>query len=260
MTQPTISVALQDGVTTITLDRPGKNNALDQVMADALAEATATAADDPSTRAILLRSEGRNFCVGGDVSTFGGADAPAEIERLARSLHDTVLRLATARAPVVAAVQGSAAGAGLSLAAAADLVVAGASASFVMAYVGIGLTPDGGATWTLPRLIGLRRSQVLAYTNRRLTASEAETWGLVSETCRDDHLQDRAATLARSLADGPTSTFGVLKRLLSSGGAAGLGPHLDDEATEIGRALARPDGIEGVTAFIERRPAIYPGA
>lgn len=261
MTRPLVSLAVQNGVAVLTLDRADKNNAVDQRMADDLANAASAAVEHPAARAILLKAEGRNFCVGGDVSTFSGeGDLAAETTRLAHRVHETVRRLSSAPVPVVAAVQGAAAGVGLGLAACADLLLVARSASFVMAYSAIGLTPDGGATWSLPRLIGLRRARIMAFTNRRLTGTEAEAWGLASEVCDDDALADRAMELARSLATGPTSSFAALKRLFQDSDGSDLWCQLDREAREIGRALARPDGAEGVAAFLERRPAIFPGA
>lgn len=260
MAHPFVSLTFQDGVAVITIDRAGKHNALDQTTAEQLARACESAVTAAGVRAVLLRAEGRNFCVGGDVAGFSGeGDRAAATEGLARRLHEVVWSLSSAPVPVIAAVQGAAAGIGLSLAACADLVVAARSASFVMAYSGIGLTPDGGATWLLPRLIGLRRTQVMAFTNRRITASEAEDWGLVSEVCNDDDLPGRSLTLARELAAGPTSAFAALKRLLEEADAADFPSQLDREAREMGRSLARADGAEGVAAFLARRPALYPG-
>lgn len=260
MTRPLVSLTVQDGLAVVTIDRAEKNNAIDDQTADQLAQATGAAVENPSTRAILLRAEGRNFCVGGDVSTFSGdEDVSAGATRLAHRLHGSIRRLATAPVPVVAAVQGAAAGIGLGLAASADVVVAARSASFVMAYSAIGLTPDGGATWLLPRLIGLRRTQILAYTNRRLSAIEAEDWGLVSEVCEDDALTERSAALAQALASGPTSAFAVLKRLLQDSHGSDLWRQLEREAREIGCSLARSDGAEGVAAFLERRQPCFPG-
>lgn len=260
MTRPFVSLTLQDGVAVITLDRAEKHNALDQTTAEQLARACESVVAAASVRAVLLRAAGRNFCVGGDVAGFSGeGDRTGATEGLARRLHEVVWSLSSAPVPVIAAVQGAAAGIGLGLAACADLVVAARSASFVMAYSRIGLTPDGGATWLLPRLIGLRRTQVLAFTNRRITASEAEDWGLVSEVCDDDALRDRSLALARDLAAGPTSAFAALKRLLREADAADFPAQLDREAREMGRSLARADGAEGVAAFLARRPALYPG-
>lgn len=260
MTQSLVSLGIDDGLAVITLDRADRNNAVDEQMADQLAQAAASAVEDPATRAVLLRARGRNFCVGGDVSTFSGdAEVSGAATRLAHRLHGTIRRLATAPVPVVAAVQGAAAGIGLGLAACADLIVAARSASFVMAYSVIGLTPDGGATWLLPRLIGLRRTQVMTYTNRRLSAIEAEDWGLVSEVCDDDALLERSTDLARRLAAGPTSAFAVVKRLLQDSDGSDLSRQLEREACEIGCSLARPDGAEGVAAFLERRQPSFPG-
>ena len=259
-TRPHVGLRMEGGLATIVLDRPEQNNAIDLTMAEQFAAAVSQVVACPGIRALLIRAEGRNFCVGGDIAIFAEAPgASVGISRLAARLHEVVSSLRSAGFPVVVAVQGAAAGIGLSLAACADIVLAGRSAVFVMAYSAIGLTPDGGATWMLPRLIGLRRTQILALTNRRLSAAEAEDWGLISEVCDDDVLTARAEAMARNLAAGPTSSFGRLKYLLRAADASPLEAHLDRETQEIGCALDRADGVEGVAAYLQRRQAVFPG-
>jgi 2-(1,2-epoxy-1,2-dihydrophenyl)acetyl-CoA isomerase len=162
-------------------------------------------------------------------------------------------------APVVAAVQGSAAGAGMSLAAAADLVLAGASSRFVMAYTAIGLTPDGSGTWTLPRLVGLRRALELTLTNRRLSAEEAVAEGIATRVVPDDQLADEALALARSLAAGPTGALGAAKRLLRESIGRDLEAQLALETESLARAANSADSREGIAAFLEKRPADFRG-
>ena len=175
------------------------------------------------------------------------------------SLHVAVRGLAALRAPVVAAVQGSAAGAGLALVAGADLVVAAESAKLVMAYTAIGLTPDGGSTWFLERLVGRQRALELVLTNRVLTAAEACAWGIVTRVVPDRDLTAEAETLVATLAAGPTHAFGAAKRLLAAAPRASLAEQLDDEGWEIVRASGSSDAVEGVAAFAEKRRPTFGG-
>ena len=184
-----IRVAIDDGMAALTLSRPDAGNSIDLTMARELSHVTAELALDRDVRAVLLCGEGRSFCVGGDLKEFAARrDLPAHLVEVTDHLHAAMSRLMRLDAPVVAAVQGSAAGAGLSLATAADIVLAGASSRFVMAYTAIGLTPDGSGTWSLPRLIGLRRALDLTLTNRPLSAEEAVDAGLATRVVADDDL------------------------------------------------------------------------
>ena len=260
MTEPLVRHSLEEGVGTITLARPEAGNAMSMALMEDLLAATLAVTADPCTRAILLRAEGRNFCVGGDIRSFGGEDqAGPFMNRLAGTLHAAVKALAAHSAPVVVAAQGAAAGAGLSLVAAADIAIAARSASFSMAYSGIGLTADGGATWFLPRVIGLRRTQELAFTGRRLTAEEAERYGLVTRVVDDGALADEARAIATRIAQGPTLAYGAVKALLSVQGGAALPEQLDAELEAISAARASDDAREGVAAFIARRAPRFVG-
>ncbi len=255
-----VTGTIAGGVATITLARPQASNAMSWELVDDFATVAARCAADPATRAFLIRGEGKNFCVGGDIRAFAEeADAAAFIGRLATRLHEGLLVLAAHMAPVVIAAQGAAAGAGLSLVAGGDIVLAARSASFSMAYGGIGLTADGGATWLLPRVIGLRRTQELAYLGRRLTAEEAERYGLVTRLVDDEALQDEAAAVAARIAAGPTAAFGGVKRLLAQSSAAAFRDQLDAEAAAIENAMRSADGAEGMAAFLGRRPPVFSG-
>lgn len=251
---------LSDGVATITLARPEAGNAMDWALVDQFSTVVARLAADSGTRAFLIRGEGKNFCVGGDIRAFAAeADPAAFLGRLAARLHDGIAMLAQHPAPVVVAAHGASAGAGLSLVAGGDIVLAAQSASFTMAYGGIGLTADGGATWFLPRVIGLRRTQELAYLGRRLDASEAERIGLVGCVIEDASLLAEATAVAARIANGPTAAFGGVKRLLAASGAATLHDQLAAEAVAIERSIASNDGAEGVAAFLARRQASFSG-
>lgn len=250
-----------DGVARLTLNRPDASNTLSLELADALAGATTELAAANDVRAVLLRGAGPRFCAGGDVKAFAASgDALGEqLGAILDALHRAVSDLAELDAPVVAAVQGSAAGAGLSLVLGADLVVAATSARFVLAYTAIGLVPDGGSTWYLPRLVGLRRATELALTNRVLDADEALAWGLVTRVVPDAELDGEAETLVTQLAAGPTGAFSDTKRLLRRSLQASLADQLGDEAIAMVRAGASADGQEGVQAFVEKRPPQFGG-
>lgn len=255
-----VTVDITDGLATITLARPEAGNAMSWDFIAAFADAAQVIADDASVRAVLIEAQGKNFCVGGDIRSFASeADPTGFIHALATRLHEGVLSLSQLPAPVVIAVQGAAAGAGLSLVAGGDVVIAARSSSYSMAYTGIGLTADGGATWMLPRLIGLRRTQELAYLGRRLTAEEAERYGLVTRVVDDEALVEEARTVARKLASGPTHAYGQVKRLLSEAELAPLPAHLASEADAIGVAMATDDARGAIQSFLARQAPSFAG-
>ena len=259
--QPVLLDVSDDGIARLTLNRPDAANAIDRELAEGLARAAGSLADSRSARVVLLTGRGQRFCGGGDVRSFGeaGAGLPDRLREIVDPLHDGIEALAQLDAPIIAAVQGSAAGAGLALVAMADLVLAAASTKFVMAYTAIGLNPDGGSTWFLPRVVGMRRAVELALTNRALTASEALEWGLVSRVVDDDALTSEAEELATALAAGPTRAFGVAKQLLRASLGATLPEQLAREGDELVAAGARHDAQEGVAAFVEKRAARFDG-
>jgi len=251
-----------DGVARVTLNRPDAANAIDVRLANDLADVAARLAGEPQVRAVLLTGAGDRFCAGGDVRTFAspGTELDEVLAEVIAPLHRAVVDLAELDAPVVAAVQGSAAGAGLALVAGADYVLAAQSAKLVMAYTAIGLVPDGGSTWYLARVVGLRRAVELALTNRVLSADEACEWGLVNRVVADEDLQAEAAAVALSLAAGPTRALGAAKRLLRQSLDHDLDEQLDAEATAMAAAGRSADGREGVAAFAEKRPPTFRGA
>ncbi|MBC2667914.1 enoyl-CoA hydratase/isomerase family protein [Novosphingobium piscinae] len=255
-----VRLTIEQGLARIVLARVEAHNAMSAPFIDALATACETAAADPAVRAVLLTAEGKHFSVGGDLRAIHSeADPAAAIEALATRLHDGIKALAACDAPLVVGVQGAAAGAGLGLAAAGDIVIAGEGASFTMAYSAIGLTSDGGATWLLPRVIGLRLTQEMALLNRRLSAAEALAHGLVSRVVADEAVEAEALAVARQLAAGPTRAFGGIKRLLSAGQTAGLSDQLDAEARSMGDLLRTQDAQGAIHAFLAREPAVFTG-
>jgi 2-(1,2-epoxy-1,2-dihydrophenyl)acetyl-CoA isomerase len=258
----TIRLDIADGVATLTLNRPEAANALDRVMAGELRAAAIQLAHDPSVRAVLLRAEGRVFCGGGDLASFSTktpAELPVYIENVAIDLHAAVARLAKLNAPVVAAVRGSCGGAGMSLVAACDLVVAGESAKFTMGYTKVGLVPDGTSSYFLARVVGLRRATDLVLTNRVLGAAQAEEWGLVNRVVPDDEVDAAASNLARELAAGPTVAFGGAKRLLIDGASATLERAMEAETVAIAATATTPDAAEGMAAFLGKRAPAFGG-
>jgi 2-(1,2-epoxy-1,2-dihydrophenyl)acetyl-CoA isomerase len=260
MAYDTIELDVREGVAHLTLNRPDAANGINLALARDLMDATLAIAADSRVRAVLLTGAGARFCGGGDLKSFADQqELPTHLREVLGSLHVAIAQLVRGDAPVVAAVQGSAAGAGIGLVGASDLVVAGESAKFVMAYTGVGLTPDGASSWFLPRLVGLRRALELTFTNRVLTAAEALEWGLITRVVPDDEVHAEAETIALRLAEGPTRTLAAAKRLLHTSLESTLESHLAREAEEISAAAGRPDAIEGIAAFVEKRPPQFRG-
>jgi 2-(1,2-epoxy-1,2-dihydrophenyl)acetyl-CoA isomerase len=254
-----VEVDVQDGVAVLTLSRPETGNAVAQDVADGLLAAALASQSDDTVRAVLLTARGKAFCVGGDVGAFAEAgDAmPALVRRLTASLHMAVARLARMDKPLITAVNGAAAGAGLGLAILGDVVFAARSAKFTAAYGALGLTPDAGATWLLPRLVGLRQAQRLTLLNERIDAVEAERIGLVTAVIDDERLVAEALERAQILASKPRRAFARTRGLLHSAMANGLETHLELEAQAIAEAAGSREGREGVAAFDARRPTDF---
>lgn len=256
---PPVSFGRDGAVGRITLASPDTGNAIDQAFADALLDAVHRCEGDASIRSVLIAGTGRFFCVGGDVRAFAAAgdDLGSFVRRLTASLHVAIARLAALSKPVVTAVNGPAAGAGLGLAIVGDVVIAAGSAKFALAYPAIGLSPDAGTTYMLPRLIGLRRTQEMLFLGRTLSAAEAVDWRLATRTAVDSAVADEGLQLAASLADMPTYALGRSKRLLLSTYRESLEGQLELEAAAIAESAVQPHAAEGISAFLDRRKAHF---
>lgn len=258
----TIEFVREAPIARITLNRPEAANGINLAMARDLLQVSLECRHDDSLRAVVLDANGRMFCAGGDLNSFvsNSARLQSHMKELTLLLHAAISNLARMRAPLIVAVNGAAAGAGFSLALGGDLVLAARSAKFTLAYTAAGLVPDGGATYFLPRIVGLRRAQELILTNRRLGAEEALEWGIVTRVVDDADLSTATSALAAQIANGPTLAYGSVKRLLVSTYHNTLESQMDLEGSEIAAAAVTTDGREGVSAFLGKRAAVYTGS
>ncbi|ULE32051.1 enoyl-CoA hydratase/isomerase family protein [Mycobacterium sp. IDR2000157661] len=237
----------------ITLNRPDAANGMNDTMTRELA-AAAKRCDTDATKVVVLTGAGRFFCAGGDLKSFASApDRGAHIKGVADDLHRAISTFARMNAVVVTAVNGTAAGAGFSLAVTGDLVLAAESASFTMAYTRVGLSPDGSSSYYLPRLIGIAKTKELMLTNRTLSAQEASQWGLVTEVVPDTELAERAGALADQMAATAAGSNGGVKNLLLATFNNGLEEQLELEGRLIAERARSADGREGVDAFMAKR-------
>jgi len=259
---PSVLVSVDAGVETITLNRPEKLNALNPEMHAQLRAALERATDDAQIRALLITGAGRGFCTGQDLAErdVSAGAAPIDLSvSLGSHYNPLVRRLRALPKPIVCAVNGVAAGAGANLALACDIVIAARSASFVQAFARLGLVPDSGGTFFLPRLIGTARAMGLALLAEPLSAERAEQWGLIWKAVDDERLADEARALARLLASGPTKGYGLLKKALHASAGNSLDAQLDLERDLQRDAGFSEDYREGVSAFKEKRTPRFTG-
>ena len=257
-----ILVSRDSGVVSLTLNRPDRLNAFNPEMHKLLREALGEARDDAAVRAVLLTGSGRGFCAGQDLSerNVSANAAPIDLSvSLGSNYNPLVRRLRALPKPVVCAVNGVAAGAGANIALACDIVLAARSASFVQSFSKLGLVPDSGGTYFLPRLVGSARAMGLALLAERLSAEEAERWGLIWRAVDDAHLMEEATAIARALAAGPPRGYGLIKKALHASAGNSLDAQLDLERDLQREAGFSEDYREGVGAFMQKRKPQYKG-
>ena len=257
--EPSLIVAEHDGWTELTLNRPDRLNAFNEDLHRALAAALDAAADE-ACRAVLLTGAGRGFCAGQDLGDRASADGPPDLGATIEAFYNPLIhRIRGLRKPVVCAVNGVAAGAGANIAFACDIVLAARSAKFIQAFARIGLVPDSGGTFFLPRLVGDARARALMLLAEPLSAEKAESWGLIWKAVDDATLMDEARALAAHLATQPTQGLALTKAALNASAGNGLDTQLDLERDLQREAGRTPDYREGVSAFVEKRPARFSG-
>ncbi len=249
------------GIATITLNRPQAFNALNEALGTELYDALLICKATDSIRAVVITGAGRAFCAGGDVKSFAENknSIDSHIMRLTHLIHGSISLMARMDKPVICAVNGMAAGGGMSLALAGDLVLATESAKFTMAYTQIGASPDGSSSWTLPRLIGVKKALELTLLNSVLTAQEAHTLGLVNRVFPDDRFADEVDSIASRLSRGPTLAYGHAKALFYNSTQETLETQMQLEALALTACGHTRDFKEGVVAFIEKRDAYFTG-
>jgi len=258
MTETTILLAQSDGIARITLNRPDRLNSFTRQMHAELADALDCLAD---ARVIILTGAGRGFCAGQDLNDRAvAADQPVDLgATVEESWNPLVRRLAALPQPVIARVNGVAAGAGANIALACDLVVAARSAKFIQSFAALGLIPDSGGSWHLPRLVGQARALGLALTGDPLPAQTAADWGLIWKCVDDDALDGEVDTLAAKLAALPPLGLAAIKSIVRTSGSRTLDEELDLQRDEMRRLGFTRDYREGVAAFLEKRPATFEG-
>jgi len=257
-----ILVSRNAGVMYVTLNRPDKLNAFNPEMHELLREALEEARDKPDVRAVVLTGSGRGFCAGQDLAarTRSADTAPIDLSvSLGSNYNPLVRRLRALPKPIVCAVNGVAAGAGANIALACDIVLAARSASFVQSFSKLGLVPDSGGTYFLPRLVGSARAMGLALLGERLSAEDAERWGLIWKAVDDDRLVEEATRIAQTLAAGPTKGYGLIKKAMQASAGNSLDSQLDLERDLQREAGFSEDYREGVAAFMQKRKPQFQG-
>jgi 2-(1,2-epoxy-1,2-dihydrophenyl)acetyl-CoA isomerase len=254
-----VLLEIEQAVAVITLNRPRVLNALDAQMAQGLAHAFERVAEDGTARALLLRGAGRAFCAGGDVARFLDGDPAEAVAAILDPFHAGLKALAKLGIPTIAAVHGAVAGGGLSLALACDLCIASEDAIFTTAYARIGASPDGSLTYALPRIVGPRKALELAMLAEPIRAAEALRLGLVARVAASDTLQAEAAAFARKMSEGPTAAYARIRALIDGSLAHDLPTQLDREREALLAGTRTADFVEGVSAFLAKRPARFEG-
>jgi 2-(1,2-epoxy-1,2-dihydrophenyl)acetyl-CoA isomerase len=260
MSEPAVLYAAEGGVATLTMNRPQVLNALNDDLLNGLREALARAKADAAVRAVLLTGAGKGFCAGADLAAGSARTGPYDVSQgLRERYHPIILAMRQFPKPIVGAVNGAAAGAGMSIALACDIVLAAESASFLQAFTRIGLVPDCGSTWFLPRIVGDVRARALVMLADKIPAAEALQLGLVWKVYPDDKLLAEAHATAARMAQMPTRAYDLIKQSLAVSSGNGLGEQLEVEARLQAEAMSTEDHREGVAAFLAKRPAQFKG-
>jgi len=262
MIYETILFDLKDHGAYITLNRPDAANGVNMALGKDLMHAAIRCDQDPEIRAVLLTGAGKMFSAGGDLKYFIdlGGELSSALKELTFYCHAAISSFMRMNAPLITVVNGAAAGMGMSIALSGDMVIAAESASFTAAHTAVGLSPDGGLTYSLPRKIGLARTKDLILSNRRLTAREALEWGLVNNVVPDDELMKEAEATVKTLAKGPTLAFGSVKRLLNKTFSETLESQMEQESRGIADMTKTKDVREGIAAFIAKRRPEFTGS
>ena len=254
----TVLLDVRDGVATVTLNRPDAANALNMECGRDLLEAALAVEFNPAVRAVVVTGAGRHFCFGGDLNGMAvqGEAVSGYLNELTTCIHAAISCFTRMKPPVIAAVNGTAAGGGVGLVCMTDLAVAGRSSRFSLAYTGVALAPDCSTSFLLPRIVGRRRALELFLTNRALSADEALAWGLVNQVVDDGEVLAQAQSLAARFAAGPTESYGAVKRLMDASDP-GLEAQLALEGRVIAAQAVTAQGREGVAAFLAKRKPSY---
>ncbi|UTW44323.1 2-(1,2-epoxy-1,2-dihydrophenyl)acetyl-CoA isomerase [bacterium SCSIO 12696] len=259
MSFTTITYTVEDNVAVLALNRPERLNSFNADMHTELREALKCVENDPLVRCLVLTGAGRGFCAGQDLSDRNDTEVPDLGDSIDKNYNPLIRKLLGLPKPVVCAVNGVAAGAGASLALACDIVVAAESAYFVQAFCNIGLIPDSGSTWHLPRAVGLPRAKGLALLGEKLPAKKAEEWGMIWKCVEDDNLMEDVMAMARNLASKPTKALGMIKAALHESTANSHHLQLEVEKEYMRKAGRTKDFREGVAAFMEKRKPLFKG-
>jgi len=266
-TNETINIETKEGVCWITMNRPRSLNALNSDLATALTDATSAIKTNKNIRAVVLTGEGDHFMAGGDIKTFktmimeekNKAILSQKFEELLQSFHSVIVNMYTMPQPILASVKGAVAGAGVSLMAACDLAIASKDTFFTLAYCHLGVSPDGGSTYSLPRIVGLKRAFEITLLGDHFNAETAEKWGMLNKVVAKDSLLEETITLSKRLASGPSFAHAKAKNLLYSSFERTLEEQLKNEIKAFSSCTLTKDFEEGVDAFINKRTPLFTG-
>lgn len=255
MNNKNVLLSVENNVGIVTLNRPDDGNAIDLQLAKELMDVSLTCSEDNQIRAVVLTGAGNKFSVGGDLKSFSneGDEISLHLKQVTTYLHQAISNFVRMNKPFIGAINGVAAGAGMSLVCACDLAYASENSKFVMAYNKIGFTPDGSGSYFLPRLVGMKRALELMYTNRLLDAKEANDWGIINQVVPEEELMKVVLELATSLANGPMNAFGETKKLFYLSLQDTLESQMNREALLLAERVNSEEGKEGFSAFLEKR-------